>query len=166
MDDITLSQDKLKSLLHYDKDTGIFTRAISRGAVYQKGQQAGSPNGKGYLIIWVDGKRYLAHRLAWFYVYGYFPDGMIDHRNRNRKDNRICNLREATKPQNGQNSKMYSKNTSGCKGVHWHSRDKSWRVTCRVNGVTHQIGYFKDKEKAAEAYRSFAMKNHGEFCAL
>jgi hypothetical protein len=157
-----LDQAKLKSLLRYDPDTGQFFRAITKG-VCREGQRAGSKNGKGYLMIWVDGKPYLAHRLAWLYVHGSWPAGIIDHVNMNRADNSISNLREASRSENGYNRRPPSNNKSGHKGVHWHARDKSWRVVCTVGGSSRLVGYFKEFDAAVAARNKFAKEHHLDF---
>lgn len=101
---IMLTQDRLRELLHYDPDTGVFTNIKPRHRV-KVGDIAGSNSGKGYLQIQIDQKRYSAHRLAWLYTYGRFPEEFIDHINGNPSDNRIVNLREVTQRENLQNRK-------------------------------------------------------------
>ncbi len=72
----TLTQEELHADLNYDPETGVFTRRFSRG---RAGEEAGTVNGSGYREIRVRTQRYLAHRLAWFYVYGTWPKEQIDH---------------------------------------------------------------------------------------
>lgn len=154
-------QDLLESL-SYDAETGKFVRLVASSNA-KVGSVAGSKNKQGYLVIWLFGKPYLAHRLAWFYVNGDWPAGQIDHVNMVRHDNRIANLRDSTRSQNGCNRPAPANNKTGHKGVHWHKRDKMYRATCTVNGKLVQIGYFKDVESAIAARTAFAEKHHGEF---
>lgn len=90
-----LTQARLKELFHYDKETGAFTHIKARRGV-RVGKILGCLANNGYLVIRADGKLYLAHRLAWMYVHGAFPPDQLDHINRMRTDNRLCNLRLAT----------------------------------------------------------------------
>src|SRR5690606_34614864 len=101
-----LTQQRLKELLYYDPETGIFTRLVGRsGPRARAGDVAGSDNGKGYIRIYVDGRPYKAHRLAWFYMHGEWPEE-IDHRNGERADNRLSNLRPVTRQQNNLNQSI------------------------------------------------------------
>ncbi len=118
-----LTQAKLKELLHYDPETGVFTCIISRGSGAMVGDTPGS-NDKGYRRLRISGINYKAHRLAWLYTYGYFPEGYIDHINRVRDDNRIVNLREVSPSCNLRNASTPTTNSSGVKGV---SRDEPRR---------------------------------------
>jgi hypothetical protein len=94
-----LTQAELKKYLRYYPDSGIFTCPCP--ARWDK--LLGTPNKLGYVYIMVRGRMYAAHRLAWLYVHGEFPKDEIDHINRIRGDNRICNLREATHKENCRN---------------------------------------------------------------
>ncbi len=157
-----MTHQELIERLAYDADTGVFVRRIPSSNA-KSGAVAGSKNKQGYLQIWVLSKPYLAHRLAWFFVHGRWPSGAIDHVNMVRDDNRISNLRDSTRSQNGYNRPAPTNNTSGFKGVHWHKRDKLWRSSCTVNGKRVQLGYFADIESAVSARDAFASMNHGEF---
>ena len=96
---MSLQLSRLKELLSYNPDTGNFTWLVSRGKA-KKNDIAGHLEHTGYISIRIHGKAYLAHRLAWFYVFGGFPDSDLDHVNGVRTDNSMNNLRIATKPQN------------------------------------------------------------------
>jgi hypothetical protein len=104
------------------------------------------------------GKLYQAHRLAWFYVYGVFPSGQIDHINRNKSDNRLVNLRDCSISENKQNSGLYKNNKSGFKGV--FKKGKRYEAGIRVNNKRIYLGKFGSAELAYEAYVSAAKKLH------
>jgi hypothetical protein len=160
-----LTQTQLRSFLHYDPKTGIFTRIArcSPKSPYKVGDLAGSKGSKGHLYIMVAGKVYAAHRLAWLYVYGAFPAAMIDHRNLIRDDNRIDNLREATRSQNSMNSGVNSRNTTGFKGVSFFKKTSRWKASAKINGKPTHLGYFDTPQAASDAYQGFAKKHHGAF---
>ena len=159
-----LTQERLKELLHYDPETGFFTNIKARPKI-KVGSIAGCKNKQGYLVIMCDGKLYLSHRLAWLYVYGYFPENHIDHINRVRTDNRISNIRKADPSQNRQNASIQRNNTSGFTGVAWTKREKRWRSRIVVGNKEICLGYFLDKETAANAYIA-AKKNFHPFGAI
>ena len=100
-----LTLDYLKQLLNYDPLTGIFTWVVSRNRRVKIGQIAGYLNSPIlHRRIEIDGKSYGAHRLAWLYVYGYFPCGVVDHIDGNPSNNKITNLRECTQGENSRNT--------------------------------------------------------------
>ena len=160
-----LTQTELKSHLHYCQDAGIFTR-IKSGSGVKVGNVAGSKDLDGYLRISVNNKTYKAHRLAWLYVHGEFPVNDIDHINCIRDDNRIANLRNATRQQNNLNVCKLKNNTSGYKGVSFSKANNKWRAQAQLNGETKHLGYFKTPKLASETYQAFSIKNHGDFCNL
>lgn len=151
-----LTQAELKTQLHYNPETGIFTRL-------KNNTECHTVNSENAVLIFVNKKRYLAHRLAWLYVYGELPDMAIDHINRCRTDNRISNLRLATLSQNQQNRKPNKGSVSGIKGVTWHHLRNKWRVRCTINGKSYHLGDYPDLEIAKYAYQAFAKEHHGEF---
>ena len=111
-------------------------------------------------------KAYLkAHRLAWFFVYGEWPQKQIDHINGNKSDNRISNLRLATASQNLSNKGITKSNTSGYKGVSFNRTKKKWMASIKVNKKSINLGYFLTPEEASEAYKAAAIKHHGEFAS-
>lgn len=95
------------------------------------------------------------------------PDGFVtDHINRNRLDNRRCNLRKATRSQNTANSKIPSTNSSGYKGVYYRKEQRRWRASIRVNQKLISLGQFGSPEDAAKAYNDAAVNYFGEFALL
>lgn len=149
-----LTQDRLKELLHYDPATGIFTwlRPCNRFSQVKPGDFAGALHKRGYIHIKVEGRCYKAHRLAWLYVYGRWPAPAIDHINRDKKDNRLTNLREVTHLKNMQNKSIYRQNVSGRPGVTPHRNTGRWVAQVQVNHRNHYLGIFDTPELAANAY--------------
>jgi len=149
-----LTAEYLRSILHYDPETGVFTRLKAGRGVTAIGGTAGARMSNGYRNISVMNRRYLAHRLAWLYVYDSWPETQIDHVNRDRSDNRILNLREATPRQNGQNKGMLISNTSGYAGVSWHRLRSKWRANIKHNRVQIHLGLFESIEDAVAARKA------------
>lgn len=106
-----VSQDLLKNLFTYDQNTGLFKRKIALGNA-SSGSIAGSIHHRGYRYIAINKKDYAAHRLAWLYVYGKWPDNFIDHINGKTDDNRIENLRDVSQKENMKNTKYHRKQKS------------------------------------------------------
>jgi hypothetical protein len=156
----TLSQNELKTLLNYNQDTGVFTCKIYRGGLAKVGDIAGKVESYGHRRIKVNGKLYLAHRLAWFYVYGVWPTNDLDHINRIRDDNRLANLREATQAENSQNVGIVKSNTSGIKGVSWNSQKSLWRAYITKCYTQIHLGFFVSKDEAAKARKKAEIIHH------
>jgi len=156
----TITYDEIHKLFDYDPDTGIFLNRVTRSSNAKKGEVAGGLDiSKGYWQIRVNGKKYRAHRLAWLYVYGYFPEYGLDHKDRIRHHNWINNLREASQSCNLKNCKIHSNNISGITGVCWHKRNKKWRVYIRDrNHKPLHIGYFASLLEAAKARYAAELK--------
>jgi hypothetical protein len=150
-----LTQARLKELLAYNPETGDFHRVVGRKGAGFSGTKAGSPS-HGYVTIMIDGKNYRCHRLAWLYVYGEFPDGHLDHINRTKADNRIANLRIASKKQNAENTGIQSNNKSGYRGVFWNSQRSKWQACIKHHGKVLHLGFFDDASNASKAYKKKA----------
>ena len=160
----TLAQSRLKELLNYNQDTGIFTWiSPPKNHAGLLGKTAGTltpSRGKTYVCIGIDGVIFRAHRLAWLYVYGKMPEKNIDHMNGIELDNRIFNLRDVSQLSNSQNhnKKAGKRNPVGVRkvpngGVNWEARITS-------NGETTHIGTFETKENAVNAYKNARLKLH------
>lgn len=158
-----VSLERLKALLRYDPETGRWFWAIDRHHLRKKGDAAGCMDCAGYIIIKVDKTNFYTHRLAWLYMTGEWPRHQIDHIDRNRSNNRWSNLREATKAQNGANSRKPKNNTSGYKGVSWHKSDKKWHAQICSNGEHVNLGMYDSKEEAYAVYVKAAKALHGGF---
>jgi len=156
-----ITQERLHELLSYDPEEGVF-RWRNDGRGTKAGRQAGTSL-NGYIIIDVLRNRVFAHRLAWFYVHGSWPPDQLDHISRIRSDNRISNLREATRSQNMANSSVSRASTSGVKGVSWHKNIKRWVAKITYDWKTYNLGTFHTKEEAAEAYEKATKQFFGEF---
>lgn len=158
-----LTLHRLKELLSYDVETGIFQwRQVTSNRI-SVGSAAGTVNSKGYLIISIDGQRYRAHRLAYLYMTGDMPEDQIDHMNNVKTDNRWCNLREASNSQNHMNRWLQVNNTSGEKGVVFHKPSGRWTARVKVNGKLHSLGYYDDKDDAIQIVRQERKRLHGDF---
>lgn len=155
-----LTQRRLKELLSYNPDTGVFIRLVATSNV-KAGSVAGSTDSYGYRQIRIDGRLTLAHRLAWLYVHDAWPVGEIDHKNGIRDDNRISNLRDVSHVVNMQNSrKPRSNNTSGFPCVTLDKRRGRWQSVIRVEGRLHSLGYYETPEFAYGAHLAAKRKRH------
>ena len=147
-----LTAERLRELLHYDQETGVFTRRVNTGPTGRAGNVVGSLHSKGYLVIGLCGFHYRAHRLAWLYVYGSWPDDQIDHINLDKADNRICNLRQANNSENLENRGVQKNNKSGFIGVCFAKRENKWLATITKNKVKYKLGFFDTAEEAGAKY--------------
>lgn len=155
-----LTQDRLHLLLSYDGETGIFTRKVRTSSRANVGDIAGWLSSEGYRFIHVGGRIYAAHRLAWLYMHGVWPEN-IDHINTQKGDNRIANLRECARSQNGANQRRKANNRSGFKGV--SALRSRWRAQIRINGELLYLGLHDTPEAAHAAYLEAADRLFGEF---
>ena len=160
-----LTQSELKSILHYDEFTGIFTRLKSEGGVVA-GSICNSHNNEDYIVTRISNKRYSAHRLAFLYMLGAFPANQVDHKNGIKSDNAWSNLREATNSENAQNKRKHmSNNTVGYLGVGFHVRDKNFVARITINGKLKYLGSFATAKDASERYLAEKRKLH-TFCTI
>lgn len=153
----TLTAERLRELLHYDPDTGVFTWLTAR----HLGKPAGSPHAKGYVRIRIASRDYLAHRLAWLYVEGAWPGALVDHRDCNRANNRFGNLREATPRESACNRRVRSDSMSRMKGV--APNYGRFQARIKLHGRVVCLGQFNTSEEAHAAYSRAAETLHGSF---
>lgn len=154
-----MTQKFLKSVLIYNKSTGVFTwKEWKLGR--RRNLVAGSDPSSGYIQIKIGEKLLKAHRLAWLYVTGKFPREQIDHRNRIRSDNRWKNLREASHSQNRVNTTR--KPGKLPRGV-WKSWGTHFAANIYVDGKRIYLGRFASKNAASRAYRKASRKHYGQF---
>lgn len=151
-----LCVQRLQEVLDYEPDTGVFRWkiAVGRWGRIKPGTVTGSPDANGHLRIQVDGRLYYAHRLAWLYMTGHWPDGDIDHRDGMPSNNRWANLRDVPHQVNAENRRRAHKNKpSGLPmGVSIDRRDGAFRADITVNGRARSLGRFSDPEQAHKAY--------------
>jgi hypothetical protein len=148
---MTITQENLKELLHYNPITGVFTNIVDRNSKALKGEECTCINQVGYVVISINYKRYTAHRLAWLYMEGYFPEHEVDHKNGVTHDNRWKNLKEVSHRCNLQNQKIRSNNSSGFKGVTYVKRNSNWSSRITINQKTINIGVYPTAIEAAIA---------------
>ena len=141
-----LTQESLKELLEYSPETGKFFWRVSRPHVGQ-GDEAGSLTAYGYIAISVNNVKYPAHRLAWLFIHGEWPEErkVVDHINRDKLDNRICNLRVVT-------HQINQFNRSSTKGYHFDKARGKWVATIKLNYRTLFLGRFDTEKEASDAY--------------
>lgn len=152
-------QSELKKILHYSPETGLFTWAVDRRRI-RAGRIAGSINVRGYIQIGIEGKLYYAHRLAFLYQTGVWPDADVDHISGDRSDNSWCNLRKVAHKENMKNISKASNNTSGVTGVCWNSRLGKWMSYITDEEKRRHLGVFESLDEAIKI-RKHAEKIHG-----
>lgn len=156
-----LTHARLKELFDYNPETGTFTRLIARPCgMSDAGQVVGSKTKKGYLRVWIDGYSYALHILAWFYIYGTWPDDQIDHENLDKTNNRFKNLREADNAHNKANSPLRKDNTSGFKNIRLHRPNGRWQA---IGAGRKSLGYYPTAEEAGRVAALEGQKNYGDF---
>lgn len=155
-----ITKKRVRELFIYESDGRL--RRIKGGLKKHPSAKAGN----GALQAWADGKVWYIHHLVWIYHYDWPLPYHIDHINRDRADNRVENLRAATKSQNAFNSKIRSDNTSGFKGAYFdkcQAGKKKWKARIQVNGKGISLGCFETVEEASKAYNKAVLRYAGEF---
>lgn len=163
--------DGIRDRLEYDPETGEFKwlpmPSTTKSNRMYNGKYAGKVAGsahysgrvKGYIDINVGGFRFRAHRLAWYKVYGKWPEGELNHINHDRSDNRILNLEESCRSRQGKNMSKSRANSSGCTGVSWCYRHGGrWASYITIRGKRKHLGYYHNFFDAACARRSAELK--------
>ena len=156
---------RLRSLLDYDPNSGVFRWRKNMSPNASAGSIAGSLKDDGHRWIVVDGQGYYAHRLAWKYHFGTDPVGRLDHRNNDHDNNAILNLRPATHSQNMCNRKVNARTRSGLKGAYKINRG-GWISIITFENTRHYLGHFKTPEAAHAAYAAKSRQLHGDFSRL
>lgn len=155
-----LTQERLKSVLDYNPETGVFVWKEWRGGTAYAGTVAGRTS-NGYVGISVDRRRYPAHRLAWLYVTGGWPVDEIDHINGSKADNRWANLRQADRVLNNQNRRVAHRGSEvNFLGVARVSNGTKFRAAIRTNGKLRHLGTFATPEQAHAVYLDAKRREH------
>lgn len=155
--------EQLRENFSYDPNSGELTRIKKIKGKFKVGDLVGTENQKGYLTVYVLQEKILVHRIAWAIYYGVWPEISIDHKNRNKKDNSINNLRLATDSQNSANRSSTSK--YGYRGVQMLKHGR-YQASIAIKGKTIYLGSFDSKIEAAKSYNNAAFKIYGEFAVL
>lgn len=158
-----ITPEQLQEMFDYNPENGLLFWKIRNSKRVRIGDVAGCRASDGRILVGIRGRIYKAHRIAWAITTGEWPKDMIDHVNGDPSDNRLCNLREATKSQNMMNVGKIKSNTSGIKGVGWSKASQKWRAYIRVNKKDIHLGLFENIEDAKKARIEAAIKYHGEF---
>lgn len=161
-----LTNEYLRTLVSYNPGTGIFTRLVAVGNNTRIGDIAGWVTCNGYVALHVRNIRFLAHRLAFFYMNGEFPAEEVDHINGVRSDNRWLNLRLATPSENMRNRSVMRNNKLGIKGVSYHKASGKFMAQARVKGKVFYLGVHESPDAASAAYVAFIKANHGQFARI
>jgi len=161
-----MNQRRIKELLHYNLYTGIFTWRISRGC-RKAGEETGCVVGGGHLQIGIDGSLYYAHRLAWLYMTGEWPQPEIDHINGVKDDNSWINLRLATSTINSENQRIARSDNkyTGLLGAYRCNKTSRFRATIQVKGKQYHLGVFGTSQEAHDAYVKAKREVH-EGCTI
>ena len=155
-----LTVERLREVFDYNQETGLFTWKVRVAKCVHIGTIAGCIEKRiGYTTIGIDKEIYFAHRLAWLYVHGRWPDQMIDHINGKKSDNRFANLRKVTPEGNSQNVfRPNRRNKSGYMGVIFFQN--KWRANISIKGKTQWLGDFDSPQKAHQVYLEAKRKHH------
>lgn len=149
------TQEQVALLFSYDSKTGVLVRKITVSSNAKAGAVVGSVNSDGYLCVGINKTTYKVHQIIWLLVNGKWPNGVIDHINRIKVDNRIENLRDTTVLVNNINKGVRKDSNTGVTNVTWRERDKRFYAACRKNGKQNYIGSFTCIKDAANAVAIF-----------
>ena len=161
-----ITQIELFKILNYNPYTGLFIWIKSTGRRVKLYEKAGWLETQGYTCIKINRMIYKAHRLAWLYMTGEFPENEIDHINLNRNDNRFFNLRKATRSQNKMNVYVRKDSLSGIKGIMFEKETQLWRARIQVRNKRLNLGRYKNINDAKKAYEEAAKKYFNEFARV
>ena len=162
--DKEITQKILKDNFFYDESCGNFIRLKLSRSGSPEGSIAGTLNRKlGYIVFFIKGKLYYAHRLAWLYMTGEFPENQIDHIDGNRANNSWSNLRGATAQDNMKNQILKCNNKSGYKGVSYSNSKQKYVAQCRIDKKFKFLGHYDSPEDASTAYITYTKEHMGEY---
>lgn len=143
-----ITQDELKAELEYIPESGGFHWL--KGKPGRK-RLAGCVTSDGYVLIRINYTLYKAHRLAFLYMNGKFPDGIVDHIDRNPSNNKWDNLRIVDHHTNAMNTKVNKNNTSNYNGVWFDKARNKWAAEIKINYTKKFLGRFDNIEDAVNA---------------
>lgn len=160
-----LTADRLRELVDFDPGTGVFTQRIvyeGQRARWKAGRVSGSISKQsGYLTLRVDGKNFQAHRLAWLHVHGTWPTAEIDHRDGDRRNNCMSNLRDVSRRENAGNmQRVRADSATGVQGVSPYKKTGRFQAQVRHNGRCHYLGTYDTVEQARAVYVDAKAKLH------
>ena len=162
---IPLTQERLREVLHYNPNTGVFTWLLPIGRRVKAGNVAGCANTTRRSIK-LDSTRHLAHRLAWLYMTGSFPKQQIDHIDGDPRNNAFPNLRDIPNSINAQNRRKASVDSkTGLLGVSYSKQKRKWIAQICLNGKNRSLGHYCTPELAYAAYL-IAKRIHHEGCTI
>lgn len=154
-----VSQETVKRLFDYDPLTGLLRWKVRPNGSVIVGQSAGTVYSNGYIFVCIGYKKYGVHVIAWLYMYG--EHAQLDHKDQNRSNNKIENLRKATYSQNNHHKYVY--NPTGFRGVRF--RSGKYEANIRINGRITRLGFYGTAEEASAAYNAAAKEHYGEFAS-
>lgn len=157
--DLTELRADLMNIFSYDPETGVFKRKVAP----RLGKVINDKSANGYIRIRYKDKAYGAHRVAWLFMTGSWPEQDVDHINLDRADNRWTNLRAASRSENLGNIGARSDNKSGLKGAYYSKRLRKWQSFIQIQGKHDYLGLFATAEEAHAAYAKAAAERFGEF---
>lgn len=163
-----LTVEYVQQRLRYDAETGLlhwlpYDKASKSWNDECAEKQACTISEDGYRIVVIDFDVFVAHRIAWALMTGAWPVNLVDHKDRNRGNNKWSNLRAATASQNAANRTIRSDNTSGYKGVTFKKQTGRWLARAFIGGKQIHLGYFDTAEEAAAVSMAKSIELHGEF---
>lgn len=161
----TLTAERLRELLDYDRETGVFTWTTEAHSVRRHGQMAGCATGER-VLIGINGRHYFAHRLAVLHVTGEWPHAHVDHKSGEPRNNKWANLRDVPPKLNAENQRRAHKGSvSAYLGVSWRKDRKKWQASIRVNRKPIHLGLFAVESEAGAAYLEAKRRLH-EGCTI
>lgn len=162
---LLLTSTDLSKVIEYNSESGkLFWKKCTKRI--KLGDVAGCYEKNGYVKIRIFGRLYSGHRVAWALYYGEWPKGKLDHKDGNKHNNAINNLRRATNSQNQCNMGVTKRSRSGVKGVHWDKERSKWVAFIGIQHKSIFLGRFDVKEEAAKAYIKAALELHGNFARV
>lgn len=155
------TQEQVREIFDYDSENGWLIRKQTRAGIPWNKPCGHKPsNSVGYGQVVIDYKLYYSHRIIWLWHYGEWPDGEIDHKDQNKMNNRIENLRVVSSSESKQNLRLKRNNTTGYPGVSWYKPGKKYRVHITVDMKQIFIGIFDTLEEASVAYMTAKIQYH------